>query len=457
MIRTLSRLAALTALAACAGEPSPPGDADSASTAFTDVRIRTMTEPALIERGHVVVRDGRIALVGEGPLPKGFAGRRIDGGGALLMPGLSDMHVHYYEDGAGILYLANSTTSVRNLTGSTAAVARGRLATEGVLMGPRVFTSGPIVNAGQPFANDFFTRVYTPEEAAGAVKTQIGAGFSAVKLYDQLGPETYRAAVRTAKEQGAAIYTHVPDAMSFEEVLALGVDSIEHFDGVNELIARDGFDTEGAERSEVWANADPAKFAGLAGRIAGSGVWQVPTFSITHGRIRSSDPDTYFSRPEAAYLPRWASYWRSSAESYASSRPFFEAHLANKIAFLAALREAGADVLIGTDAPNPFVTPGFSIHEEMRTYLDAGYTPEEVLRLATLEPARFLGLEGRLGVVAEGAAADLVLLPGDPAEDLAVLRRPLGVMVGGHWHQAEALQQGLEQRAEAMGWDEEAR
>ncbi|MCQ8185135.1 amidohydrolase family protein [Parvularcula maris] len=442
--------ALLVLLTACVPGSPPDSEFDTASIAFESVRVRTMTEAGVIEDGHVIVDDGRIVTVGEGPAPDAFDGLRIDGDGATLMPGLADMHVHYYEDGAGVLYLANSTTSVRNLTGSTAAVARGRLATAGALLGPRVFTSGPIIDGGESFPNDFFTRVYSPEQAVGAVKAQGGAGFDAIKLYDHLSPVTYRAAVETAKAEGLRVYTHVPDEMTFAEVLALEVDSVEHLDGVAEMVARDGFAAETGSRAEIWAQADPAKFADVAAMTAASGVWQVPTFAITHGRIRSADPDAYFAAPEAAYLPAWASYWRNSAEGYAKDRPYFEAQLREKIAFVSALREAGANVLVGTDAPNPFVTPGFSIHEEMQTLVMAGYSNEEVLTLATVEAARFLGREGQIGIVAEGAVADLVLLPGDPADDLTSLRKPLGVMVSGHWYTAAHLAEGLRRRAEAM-------
>ena len=100
-------------------------------------------------------------------------------------------------------------------------------------------------------------------------------------------------------------------------------------------------------------------------------------------------------------------------------------------------------MLIGTDTPNPYVMYGFSIHEEMSFFEQAGYMRTEILRIATLEAARFLDQVGEFGVVREGARADLILLDADPEADLAALRTPAGVMAAGRWHDAAALAQTL--------------
>jgi imidazolonepropionase-like amidohydrolase len=90
-------------------------------------------------------------------------------------------------------------------------------------------------------------------------------------------------------------------------------------------------------------------------------------------------------------------------------------------------------LLLGTDAPNPYVMFGFSIHEEMGFYREAGFSNTEILRIATLDAARFLNKAGEFGVVREGVRADFVLLAGDPESDIGVLRTPQGVMAAGRW------------------------
>ncbi|APE27833.1 amidohydrolase family protein [Aurantiacibacter gangjinensis] len=425
---------------------------------FENVDILTMTDSGMIESGHVIVSRGVIESVGDGPLPAGFDGERIDGGGGVLMPGLADMHVHYYADDMGVLYLANSTTFVRNLTGSVQTHRRDQAARSGALIAPRVATSGPIIDWGEPSSRDFFIRVQSTDEAVGAVRAQGRSGYDAVKLYEGLPANTYAAAAAEAERQGMRVYTHVPRSMDVRDVLALGVDSIEHLDGYARALMREGFTSE-ADRPwpQMWANADRSRFNELVAATLESGTWNVPTFAITYGRIYSADPDAYFSRPEAIYLPAWADYWAASAGQYAANAPFYEAQLREKGAFTRALYEAGAGVLIGSDGPNPFVTPGYAIHDELRGFAQAGFSNAEILRIATVDAARFMGLEGRMGVVAEGARADLVLLTGDPHDDLAVLRTPIGTMVAGNWWNREAMDSALAARAARLAAEREQR
>ena len=431
-------------------------NAQDMATAFDDVAIVTMTDAGTLANGHVIVEDGLIVTVGEGPLPDTFAGRVIDGEGAILMPGLADMHVHYYANDMGVLYLANSTTFVRNLTGSVQTHRRDQAASDGSLLAPRVATSGPIIDWGEPAEGDFFVRVQSTQEAVGVVRSQGRSGFDAVKLYEGLPADTFAAAVAEAERQGMRVYSHVPRSMRVQDVLALGVDSIEHLDGYARELMADGFTTD-AERPWpiMWENADRAKFADLVDATLAAGTWNVPTFAITYGRINSADPTEYFARPEAIYLPAWADYWARSAGQYASNMPYYEAQLREKGAFTRALYEAGAGVLIGTDGPNPFVTPGYAIHDELRGFAQAGFSNAEILRIATVDAARFMGLEGQLGVVAQGARADLVLLTGDPHDDLGVLREPIGAMVAGNWWDRAAMDAALAARAARLAAERE--
>lgn len=418
---------------------------------ISDVRVQTMTDAGTIENGWVIVDDGRITSLGQGDLPGSFVGQRIDGGGGTLMPGLSDMHVHYYDDGFGPLFVANGITSVRNMTGSLQAATRDQAANLGALVGPRVYTSGPIIDGGEGFPNDFFVRARNPDQAIGAVRSQAATGFRAVKLYSHLDADSYRAAAKEARAKGLRIYSHVPDAMTVQDLLELKIDSIEHLDGYARALAPAGLNVDRDQPwPEYWARAERAKFPELVRLTVAAGTWTVPTFAITYGQIRSADPDAYFALPEAAYLPLWADSWRQGLDRYEPNRPFFEQQLREKGAFAHALASAGAGVLIGTDAPNPFVTPGYSIHDELKAFSDIGFSNREILRIATVEAARFVGEEGKMGVIARGARADLILLRGDPVADLAVLREPIGVMVNGHWHDRIAIEAALAQQAARM-------
>ncbi len=431
--------------------PQEPAAKDTQGVAFENVRIRTMDDGRVIQDGFLVIAGSRIAEIGEGDLPENFTGERIDGNGAVLMPGLADMHVHYYETDLGAAYLANGITLVRNLTGSLGAGRRDQAALDGTIIAPRVITSGPIIDAGEGFSNDFFIRARNPNQAIGAVRSQARSGYDAIKLYEQLDAETFRAAIAEARANKLKVYAHVPASLDIFALLEMKIDSLEHLDGYAQAMARDGFTTDRENAwAEWWANVDRAKFPDLARATAEAGSWTVPTFAITYGRIASADPDAYYAQPEARLLPLWADSWRRNAAGYEDDRAFFERSLVEKIAFVSSLRAAGANILIGTDGPNPFVTPGYAIHNELAAFKQAGFSNEEILTVATVEAARFIGERGRTGTITVGAHADLILLPGDPVEDLAVLREPLGAMVAGNWHSRDSIDKALDRRADRM-------
>lgn len=438
-----------------------PGSARAQDILLTDMRIHTMDEAGTIERGWVLVTDGKIVDLGAGEPPHTDGAITIDGDGGTLIPGLHDMHVHYWDRGEGIMFLANGITMVRNMGGNLTHAALDEGATSGEVAGPRVISAGPIVDGDEPIRPRSSVRVSNPEHAVATVRSQRQSGYHAIKLYERLDAASYAAAVAEAREQDLDVYGHVPLAMSVSEVLALDLDSIEHLDGFADELAAEGF--EPASRlygeSERWANTDPALFAAMAARIAAHPrTHHVPTFAFTFGKLHSRDLDAFFARPEARLLPAWAFRgWRIGAERYmASDYPFLDRELEAKIALVAQMREAGVRFLIGTDTFNPFVIPGYSIHDEFDAFVRAGFSNRRTLEIATREAAAFLGYGERSGTIKPGKSADLVLLDGDPFEDLAVLKQPAGVMIAGLWRDRAEIDRLLDRRAAMIAAERKA-
>ena len=197
---------------------------------------------------------------------------------------------------------------------------------------------------------------------------------------------------------------------------------------------------------DSWALADPAKMKALAKKAAAAGVWNAPTYMVIAKSYEyAMDQEAFEARPEYAYVdPNTAQWW---SESISDTRPFDDTAkkaAANQRFMIKALYDAGAPLLIGSDTPNPFIIQGFSIHEELAAFVEAGIPAADVLRIATAEAARFLDEEGEWGVVAPGARADLALLDGDPLTDLSVMRDPVGVMMNGRWSSRAAIAEALE-------------
>ncbi len=410
-------------------------------TVFENVRVLTMTPAGTLTEATVVVTGDQVTSVG--PAPDEIPGDAtiIDGTGMTLMPGLADMHVHYFSENEGPMFLANGVTTVRNLWGTAQTFALDTGNKTGTTAGPHVYTSGPLMDGPNPIWGESSVKITAPEQVVGAIESQRAVGFKAVKLYEGLTPETYRAAVAAARERNMQVWTHTPEEMSVDEVIELEVDSIEHFEDVGDFIYVPAGDEEDVSYFARWANADRAKMQELVTLSVEKGVWHSPTYAVIAKRYEyGAAPDAFFEMPESGYVgPFLADWWRGSAARMTPYDELKRAAADRQLELIKMLYDAGAPLLIGTDTPNPFVLPGFAIHDELAAFVEAGIPVADVLRIATADAARFLREEGQWGVVQAGARADLVLLDGDPLSDLSTLRTPAGVMMNGRWYGADRL------------------
>ena len=192
---------------------------DRAVTVFRNVQVLTMTDAGAIPSATVTVEDDRIVSVVTDAGEAHDGARLIDGSGKTLMPGLADMHVHYWSEAQGVLYLANSVTTLRNPWGSAATLNLDAGAKRGSYIGPHVYNSGPLMDGPEPIWGEGSLQLTTPEQAIGAVESQRATGYRAVKLYEGLTPEIYAAAVKAAKDRDMQVWTHVPEGMTVEEVV----------------------------------------------------------------------------------------------------------------------------------------------------------------------------------------------------------------------------------------------
>jgi imidazolonepropionase-like amidohydrolase len=363
-----------------------------------------------------------------------------------LLPGLADMHVHSPEFGP--LFLANGITTVRQPWGQTFSFTGDALAKAGVIAGPHIYASGPIMDGENPTVPGSLI-VTSPDEARGAIAAQAAMGFRAIKLYHGLDPQTFSAAVAAAHELNMQVWAHTPSALTYNDMLALGVDSIEHL-WFTQYSLMDSPPNPAlpvlAQGVSGWNRVEDGRMSDLAARTAEAGLWNVPTLTI-HTQLYeyAANAEEFFDRPETEYLGSGLiQFWRVAQGQMAAAAEGMREGRSGRERWVKALYDAGAGLLVGTDTPNPFVVPGYSFHEEMDNLSRAGIPNDALLRMATADAARFLDEEGEFGVVAVGARADLILVEGDPLTDLEVLRRPAYVMVNGHLRDRAALQRELD-------------
>lgn len=412
------------------------------ATVIRGATLLTMQDAQPLTGHLVVVEQGRIVAVRPEAGFKPPAGaRQLDARGMFLMPGLAEMHAHVPGSELGedylrrvlSLYVANGVTTIRGMLGQPEHLALRASLERGDLLGPRLFTSGPSLNGRS---------VSSPEQGAAMVRAQREAGYDFVKLHPGLSLEAFQAISQAAAERAMPFAGHVSVDVGLARSLAAGQASIDHLDGyMQELVpprrlpAQSEWGFFGFGLTDL---ADSARAAELAAQTARSGVWNVPTLALFENWVGPDEPEVLAARPEMRYVPtellqryRQAKREAMAAEGYSRARA--SRFLALRASLLEALDQAGAGLLLGSDAPQVFNVPGFSVHQELELMVRAGVAPYNALLAGTANPARFLRREGQFGVIAPGAAADLVMLGANPLEDIRNTRSLRGVMLAGRY------------------------
>jgi imidazolonepropionase-like amidohydrolase len=328
---------------------------------------------------------------------------------------------------------------------------------KGSLQGPRMVVASPIVDGPQPvWPNSISVRNEDEGRKAVTKVKQWGADF--VKVYSLLPREAYFGIADEARKQGLPFEGHVPHTVSAAEASDAGQKSIEHMTGV--ILACS--DKEAESRSERGnANPTPArarpevqvietfsakKEAELFARFIKNGTWQCPTLTVRRSAAYRDDPN-FKNDGRLRYIPRqilerWGMRMANTrGETYANEKRLFQ----KQVEVVGDMRRAGVLLLAGTDTGNPFCFPGFSLHEELALLVMAGLTPTESLRAATLNPAKFFGLDQKLGTIEQGKLADLVLLEANPLEDIRNTQRIDAVIMNGRFYNRKALDKMLAQ------------
>jgi imidazolonepropionase-like amidohydrolase len=418
------------------------------ATAFVNVNVLPMDAERVVRGQTVVVRDGRVVAMGPvatTPVPEGA--RRVDGTGRYLMPGLAEMHGHLpnqegpLAENTLFLYVAAGVTTVRGMQGHRVQLDLRQRVEAGELVGPRLWLSGPALSGNA--ARD-------PETGERLVREQKAAGFDLLKIHEGLSPETYLAIVRTGRELGMPAAGHVPDAVGVEGALAARQSTIDHLDNYIDALQPAGspaLNATGAERARLLPlHADTSMIPALVRATREAGVAQVPTMPLWEVLRGHRSTEELMQYDELRYMPRntvngWMLSNNNRREAVDTTAARREVEIRNLL--LKAMSDGGVTILLGSDAPQQFSVPGFSIQREMETMVSVGMTPYQVLRSGTHDVAVFLGTSDRAGTIAVGRNADLLLLDGNPLEDIRNAARRAGVMVRGVWLPREAIERRL--------------
>lgn len=405
--------------------------------AVKNVNIIPMTagDPVL-PNATVVIENGRIVSL-NGLVP--HHAQIIDGKGKWLIPGLADMHVHVPTDGHfNTLYptrtavvfvntqdimtpfVANGVTTILELNSQPGHFGQRNEILRGDVIGPRMALSALIEGGEGPgkIAN-------TPSDGRQAVRIAKAEGYEFIKVYSRLDTATYHAIIDEAAKQGLKVVGHIPNAFKEkrEEALVPHLGMVAHAE-------------EFFKQNEYFSDEDAHRYAKLA---KANGTWLSPTLIIMVSAAQQSRSlDAVRTLPTLQYVhPLLQSKWLTANNYHKNATPesidrFERMHNANN-RLIRAFKAEGVPMVCGTDAGSSGVVWGFSLHDELKLLVEAGFTPKEALLSATRLPAEWLGIDSLIGTVEAGKFADLVLLDANPLLDISNTRKISGVFVNGRW------------------------
>lgn len=424
--------------------------------AFEDVTVIPMDREHALAHHTVLVRGNRIVALGPAArivVPTGAV--RINGAHKYLLPGLTEMHAHLPAAGFSataaedllFLYVANGVTAVRGMQGDPAQLELRERVNRGAVIGPRLILGSPAL---------YGRTVTDPAQARLLVQEYQAAGYDLIKVHEGLSEEVFAAVADAARTLQMPFAGHIANDVGLRDALIAGQSTIEHMDGyVEALVAGDraapdpsGFAGIGA----LLADVNPALIRGVVDATRATGAAVVPTLVVWEEGLFPTHTlaEITQARPELKYVSKQMSdQWVQLFERRRKETNVEDNRRVHALrrSILLALHKGGARILLGSDSPQVFNVPGFSIHREMRAYVETGISPYEVLASGTRHVAEHFGVAGDLGTVAVGKVADLVLVDDNPLEAIENAAQISGVMVNGKWLDRDVLDAGLERIA----------
>lgn len=377
----------------------------------------------------VIVRDGRIAAVGPRgsiSLPRGMP--VVDGKGRTLLPGLWEMHIHYSGVEFGPALLAAGITTARDCGGEFDYLVAQRDAIEkSDAPSPRLLLAGLVDDGGlKAFGH---VTAGTPEEGRAVVRRYHDAGFQQIKLYTFLTPEVIRAITSEAHRLGMTVTGHVPRALNAFEGVEAGMDQINHLNYVSNMMRPPGA-APGPGKIDV--ESDTAQNAIRFFKDHHTVV--DPTAGWGEMASHSKQVDVASFEPGILKAPFiLAAKFRDMGGNTTADQ--MRERMAQSLAVIGALHRAGVTIVPGSDTG----LVGYGLHREIEIYVEAGMTPMEAIQSATIVSARAMGLDRESGTIEAGKRADLILVDGNPLEDIRNLRKVSRVIVNGRLYNPDAL------------------
>jgi imidazolonepropionase-like amidohydrolase len=402
----------------------------SGSFAIVGATLIDGTGRPAVKNSAVVVRSGRIVAAG----PTGRVAlpphiHVVHAEGMYLLPGLWEMHSHYSGVEFGPALLAAGVTTTRDCGGEFEFLTTTRKAIDTQnSLGPRLLLAG-LIDGGGPAAFGA-VNVERPEEAAAVVDRYHAAGFEQIKVYTLLKPDVVKAISTEAHRLGMTVTGHVPAAMNAFEGVDAGMDQINHMQFVTRVMHPAGTQTVDIESPE--AKKAISFFKEHQTVID-------PTASWGEMAGHPKDMEVASFEPGVTAAPYTLSSRFLSMGSPAADSAQFHKRMDTNETVIGALYRAGVPIVAGSDTG----LIGYGLDRELELYVQAGMTPMQAIQTATIVSARVMKLEKDSGSIEPGKRADLVLVEGNPLEDIRNLRKVSKVVANGRMFDSRKLGQSV--------------
>ena len=408
---------------------------------FKSVNVIPMDREQVLQNQVVVMKNGKIQSVSD---PKKAKYRKnalvIDAAGRYLMPGLAEMHAHVPPIGdlepmkdVLRLFAANGVTTIRGMLGHPKHLELRTMINNGELISPRFYTSGPALHGES---------VKTQDDAVRMVKEEKQAGYDFLKILPGLTKDNFDAMTRTAHEENIPFAGHVSYQVGLWKAIEAKQQTIDHMDafieGLVPGIEKISEDETGLFGMFIADKADTTRIPKLMKALRDNNVWVVPTQALADRWFTPErTAESFRGDPEMKYMDsKTLDNWVKAKTNLESDPKYEKEKLANYIKLRRKLiyecNRNGVGLLLGSDAPQIFNVPGMSTHHELQYLVDAGLTPYEALKTGTINVGVFYN-KPEMGVIRQGANADVVLLNGNPLENIANTQKIQGVLVGNKW------------------------
>lgn len=401
-------------------------DDEPAVTAIMGGRLIDGTGKPAVEDSVVILRGGKIVAAGPAasiPVPKGA--EFVDAKGKSVLPGLWEMHAHFEQVEWGPIYLATGVTTARDVGNEREFIVAARDAiVAGKGIGPRLVMAGVVDGSG--LFSLGVIRVDTPEQAREQVQKYKTAGFQQIKVYSSVKPEILKVVTAEAHRLGMTVTGHIPFGMNAIQGIEDGMDQINHVEYLTPLMV---------DPKSQTIDPDAPNVKKVIKLLLEHHIVVDPTLALMEVILHP------LNHPISAFEPgilKVAPELQEGLDTMGVPPPKAEQSAATFRAMMATVRvlhQAGVPIVAGTDQ----TVPGFSLDREIELHVQAGFTPMEAIQSATVVAARAMGMEKDSGTIEAGKRADVIVVDGNPLENISDIRKVSAVFAAGKMYQPAAL------------------